>query len=104
MKNIFVFRYCKDYDNIINVYSVPDNFCFDVNLVKRFLDTKGIIYKVNEYLDWEVNVYTFAGRCYSINWLMRRNTYCEKDNIMKGEFVEWLKTIGVEEIKYTEII
>jgi hypothetical protein len=100
-----------DYDDLIKneiyLYEIPDNFIFDINLLINFMKYKNINYKVlEEYTSSVVSLNKDdkpTGRYYTIDWLMHKNTYCKKDNIEKEEFVEWIKTLGVKEIKFEYI-
>jgi hypothetical protein len=81
----------------IHIYQAPDNFLFDINLIKNFFEYKNIEYDSDERFYWNIKSHNLY---FDLNWLINKENYSKKLGIEKGEFVEWLKSLGVEEVKY----
>lgn len=95
----------EEYD--ISVYETPDDFYFDTNLIVKFLQSKGLDARKDKKYGWMARIYSDKNKPlqgeYTLDWMMEKDTECKRDGIKKGEFLQWLETQGVKELKCEEI-
>jgi len=91
--------------DIITLYSTPDDFKFDLDVLEEFFDFKGYAYKImgEEYYYIQVNFPNEKRPRDLMPYNFLDEPTNEKDLILNKEFIEWLKTKNVYVVEYEHI-